>query len=250
MALLCRQKLGMLSLAIYWPTLFIVSHIPIPLVVRKAEVSDKGLHFLTYLILVFLLWLVLNPDRKVRWRKAGVWWVFLTLIAYGVVDELLQGYLGRSCDIGDLGADVVGIAVGLLLFSLFTFWPAAVVVAGVTIFGLTNIPRGNPAELLPITNTIFGLLSYALFTLLWIRYIQHFDSLRAPKTKWLAAATVLPTAFLLVVRLFSVVLGRDFAVQDVLVSFAGILAAVGAFCLAIIFRKGLTKTQEPSLEDD
>ena len=101
MALSCRQKLGMLSLAIYWPTLFIVSHIPIPTVVRKAGVSDKGLHFLAYLILVFLLWFVLNPHRKVRWPRAGVWWVFLALVAYGVVDELLQGYLGRSCDIGD-----------------------------------------------------------------------------------------------------------------------------------------------------
>ncbi len=249
MALLYRQKLGMLLLAIYWPTLFIVSHIRIPLVVRKAEVSDKGLHFLAYLILVFLLWFVLNPDRKVRWHRAGVWWVLLALIAYGVVDELLQGYLGRSCDIRDLGADVVGIATGLLLFSLFTFWPAAVVVAGVTIFGLTNIARANLADLLPITNTIFGLLSYALFSLLWIRYIQHFDSLRAPKARWLASAMALPTAFLLVVRLFSVVLGRDFAVQDVLVSFAGILAGVAAFCLAIPFRKGLTKTQGPSLED-
>jgi len=250
MALSCRHKLTIISLAIYWPTLFIVSHIPIPLVVRKAEVSDKGMHFLAYLILVFLLWFVLNPDRKVRWRRASVWWVFLALIAYGVVDELLQGYFGRSCDIRDLGADVAGIVAGLLLFSFFTFWPVALVVAGVTIFGLTNIARANLADLLPITNTIFGLLSYALFTLLWIRYIQHFDSLRAPKAKWLTAATALPTALLLVVRLFSVVLGKDFAVQDVLVSFGGILAAVGAFCLATRFRKGLTKSQEPSLEDD
>jgi len=246
MALSRRQKLSILALAIYWPILFIVSHIPIPNLVRKAGVSDKALHFLAYLVLTFLLWVALNPNRKVRWRRAGVWWLLLALTVYGVVDELLQGYLGRSCDIRDLGADVAGIVAGLLLFSIFTFWPAALVAAGVTIFGLTNIARANLAELLPITNAIFGLLSYVLFTLLWIRYIQHFDSLRAPKAKWLAAATALPTALLLVVRLFSVVLGRDFGVQDVLVSFAGILAAVGAFCLTTPFRKGLTKAQEPS----
>ena len=55
MALSLRRKLTVIVLALYWPSLFILAHIPIPKVVREADVSDKSLHFLAYLLLTFLL---------------------------------------------------------------------------------------------------------------------------------------------------------------------------------------------------
>ncbi len=54
MALSRQQKVTIISLVSYWLTLFILTHIPIPLFVREAGVSDKSLHLLAYLILVFL----------------------------------------------------------------------------------------------------------------------------------------------------------------------------------------------------
>ncbi|GAG33646.1 unnamed protein product, partial [marine sediment metagenome] len=160
MALSRRQKLIIISLLVYWPGIFILAHIPIPRLVYKAQVSDKGIHFLAYLILVFLLWFAISPNKKVSWRKAAVWWVLLVVVWYGVVDELLQGYVGRSCDVMDFFANLVGTLAGLILFSFFTFWPVLLVVVGTTIFTLTNLARANMADLLPITDAVFHLFAH------------------------------------------------------------------------------------------
>ena len=155
MALSRRQKLITVALIFYWPSLFIVAHIPIPQLVRKAHVSDKSLHFIAYLLLVFLFWFALNPECKVNWRKAAAWWVLLVIAGYGVVDELLQGCMsGRSCDVRDYIANLTGIVTGLILFSLLNFWLALLTVSGITIFTLTNVARANLTDLVPITNAM------------------------------------------------------------------------------------------------
>jgi len=237
MALSRQQKLIIISLVFYWVTLFILAHIPIPQLVRKADVSDKGLHLLAYMILSFLLASAINPYKKINWRKAAVWWVLLVIACYGIVDELLQGYVaGRSSDIRDFVADLAGTFTGLIVLSIFTFWPACLIVTGVTIFGLTNIARANLADLLPGINTAFDLFAYALFTLLWIRYLYYSLSLRAPKPKWLIVASILPAGLLWAVKLGSLFLGRSFAIMDVIVSAVGIIVVVG-----IIFLFGLIR---------
>ena len=192
MALQHRQKLTIIFLLLYWPSLFILAHIPIPLFVRRAGVSDKSLHFLAYLILVFLLWFAIGPDRKVKWRRAAVWWILFVVVWYGAFDEWLQARVGRSGNVADFLADLVGTVAGLILLSFFTFWPALLMVTGITIFLLTNLARVNPANLLPITNTVFHPFAYGFFTMLWIRYIHLFLPMKAPKPKWVIAALALP----------------------------------------------------------
>lgn len=234
-----RQKLILISLVVYWLALFILAHIPIPLFVRRAGVSDKCIHFLAYLILVFLLWFATNPDKKVNWRRATAWWVPLAVIGYGVADELLQGCVGRSCDVRDFAADVAGVVAGLVVLSLFTFWPAALLVAGVTIFGLTNISRANLAELLPTANAIFHLFGYAIFTMLWLQLVNLRLASKPPQLIWLIIASALPAGFLLVVRLFSTILGRDFRFLDVILAAGGIVAVVVTIYLTTLFRQRL-----------
>jgi VanZ family protein len=227
MTLSLRQKLIIISLLLYWPAIFVLAHIPIPQLVYKAQVSDKTLHLVVYLILVFLLWFAVSPDRRVNWRKAAVWWVFLIMAGYGGVDELLQGYVGRSCDIKDFLANLVGVSGGLILFSFLTFWPALLAVTGITIFCLTNLARANLTELVPVTNAMFHLLAYAVFTMLWIRQILPLPS-KTSMPKRLIIALAVPIGLLLVVKLFSVVSGRYFTVFDVIISGAGIaIAPVG-----------------------
>ena len=227
MTLSLRQKLIIISLLLYWPAIFVLAHIPIPQLVYKAQVSDKTLHLITYLILVFLLWFAVSPDKKVNWGKATVWWVFLIMAGYGGVDELLQGYVGRSCDIKDFLANLVGVSGGLILFSFLTFWPALLAVTGITIFCLTNLARANLTELVPVTNAMFHLLAYAVFTMLWIRQIHPLPS-KTSMPKRLIIALAVPIGLLLVVKLFSVVSGRYFTVFDVIISGAGIaIAPVG-----------------------
>ena len=238
MALFRRQKLIIISLLFYWPALFVLAHIPIPPVVRKAGVSDKCLHFMAYLVLVFLLWCAINPDRKVNWRKAAAWWVLVVTVLYGVIDELLQGVVvGRSCDVMDFFADLGGVTTGLILLTFFTFWPAFLVVTGITIFALTNLTRTSLADLLPpAANLAFYLFAYGFFTMLWIQNISLFLSSKAPKLKWLIVASILPIGYLVAVKLFSVISGRDFRLQDVIIAAVGIAAIVVTIYLFNLFR--------------
>lgn len=247
MALSHRQKLTIISLLLYWPTIFILAHIRVPQSVREAHVSDKSLHFLAYLGLVFLLWFAIRPDRTVNWRKAAVWWVLLVIVWYGVADELLQGYVvGRSCDVMDFFANLTGVLAGLILFTFLTFWPALLGVTAITIFVSTNLTQANLADLLPVTNATFHLFTYAFFTMLWIRNMHLFISLKAPKPKWLITALALPAGFLLAVKLFSVISGKDFEVWDVIISAVGIAAVVVIIYLAALFRRRTTGKLPPS----
>ena len=250
MALSRKQKVTIISLVFYWPAFFILAHIPVPLLVRRAGVSDKGLHFLAYLILVFLLWFAISGDKKVNWRRAcrdlappseprraGVWWVFFVATGYGIVDELLQGCVGRNCDVRDMVANLAGTLAGLILFSVFSFWPAALLVTGTVIFGITNIARANLAELVPVTNAVFHLFAYAIFTMLWVRYMHLLLLLKPPKPKWLMAALAGPTVLLLTVKLSSLVLGKGFGLREVIVSLVGIVAVITIIYLVALFHK-------------
>jgi len=245
MALSRQHKLIIISLALYWSILFILAHIPIPQLVRKADVSDKALHFLAYMILAFLLFSAINPYKKVSWHKATVWWVLLVIVWYGVIDEVLQSYVaGRSCNIKDFVADLAGTLTGLIMLSVFTFWSVFLVMTGVTIFGLSNIARANLSDLLPGTNMAFHLFAYVLFTLLWIRYLYYWLRIMAPKPKWLIVASILPAGLLLAVKLGSLILGRSFAITDIIVSAVGIIIVVGTIFLIAFFRQRFLQTED------
>jgi len=239
MTLSRRQKLTIISLLFYWPGVFILAHIPIPQLVYKAQVSDKGIHFLAYLILTFLLWFAISPNKKVNWRKTAVWLVIFVMVWYGVVDEVLQGYVGRSCDVRDFLADLAGTLTGLILFSFFTFWPVLLAVTGAAIFTLTNYTRANLADLVPIANAMFHLFAYGFFTMLWLQYIHLFLPMKAPKPKWVITALALPAGLLLTVKSFSIISGKDFGVKDAIIAVAGITAVVATTYLIALFRRGL-----------
>jgi len=245
MVLSLRKKLSIILLLVYWLGIFTLTHIPIPQVVCKAQVSDKSLHFLAYLILVFLLWFAISPDKKVNWHKAAAWWVLLVVVWYGVADEVLQGFVGRSCDVMDFSADLAGTLTGLILFSFLTFWPVLLAVTGIAIFILTDFIHANTAELVPITNAMFHLFGYGFFTMLWIQNIHLFLPMKAPKPKWVITAMVLPIGLLLTVKLFSVIFGKEFVVKDVIVAATGITVVVAATFLIALYRKaslsGLTR---------
>jgi len=227
MTLSHRQKLTIIPLLFYWPTIFILAHIPIPQLVRRARVSDKSLHYIAYLILIFLLWFAVGPDRKVNWRRAAVWWVLFVVTGYSFVDEWLQYYVaGRSRSIMDFSANLAGMLTGLVLFSFFTFWPALLVVTGMSIFLLTNLARTNLADLLPLTNAAFHLFAYGIFTMLWIRHINHLSDLKLAKHGRLVAELALPLGLLFAVKLFSVVSGRYFVVWDIIIASVAITAVV------------------------
>ncbi len=244
MALSHRQKLSIILLLLYLPGIFILAHIPLaraPSWLMQTGTSDKGLHYLGYLVLIFLLWLTISPNRKVNWRRAAVWWVLFVVVWYGVFDEWLQGYVGRDPDIMDFFADLAGTLTGLILLSIFPFWSALLAVTGGTIIILTNFMRANLAELLPVTTAAFHLFGYGFFSLLWIQYMYYHLPIRAPEAKWLAGAIVPPTGFLLAVELFSAIAGNDFRLLHVIISATGISAVAAAYWIMALRRSQKTK---------
>ena len=241
MALSHQQKIMTILLVLYWPTLFVFAHIPVPQVVRQAGVSDKSLHFLAYLILAFLLWFAVSGGKRVNWRKAAPWRVLLTLLVYGILDEWSQSYVaGRSCDVLDFFADLAGTLTGLAVFSVLTLWPAGLLVTATVIFGMTNIAQANMAQLLPVASATFHLFAYALFSIFWVPCIDLFPPttcLRRTEARWLMAALAGPTTLLLAVKVVSIILRKEFAPLEMIVSAGAILAVVTTARVSALFHK-------------
>ena len=230
MTLSHQQKIAACVLIFYWSALFVLTHVPIPDAIQKADVSDKSLHFLAYLILTFLLWSVVSGDKKVKWTRAAPWLVLFVIVVYGILDEWLQNYVaGRSCDVRDFFSDLAGALTGLILSSFLTFWPAALLVVATFIFGVTNVTRTNLADLLPLTDAVFHLIAYAILTILWIHCMHIFLTAKAHKAKWFISAIAGPAGFLIIVKLFSITAGKDFVLSEIIISFVAILVVAAVF---------------------
>jgi hypothetical protein len=238
MKLTNRQKITIAVLVPYWIALVILAHIPIPQLVYRAQVSDKWLHFLAYLNLVFLLWFSISPDSKVSWRSRLAWLILFAVAVCGGLDELSQPYTGRTCDIWDFVADAEGILAGLVMFTFLAFWQALLAVSAITIFGLTNLARANLSKLVPIGDAVFHIFAYGGFTLVWIQFMNLYLP-ASPKTasrggpvKNIAVRLLLdvgiPIGFLLLVKAGALLLGRHFAMTDLLFAALAIVAVVTA----------------------
>ena len=160
------------------------------------------------------------------------------MVWYGVTDEWLQGYVNRNPDVMDFLADLTGALTGLILLSLFPFWPAFLVLTGSSIFIATNLTRqANWPEQFPVINAAFCFFAYGSFCLQWMRYIHHFLPVKAPQSRWLVGALALPIALLTATELFSIAAGGGFRLQDAAVSLSGIaMAAMAVFMTALLRR--------------
>lgn len=221
-------------LAVYWIAIFILTHIPIPKVVYKADVSDKALHFVAYLILTFLLWATISPDKKINWRKLTIWWVILVLITYGAIDEWLQQYVGRSTDLTDFYANMKGVAAGLILLSLLEFNSCFIIVTGISILAISTLAKENLGELMPKLYSTFHLLGYGFFTQLWIwKLYQYRNKINLTQLKWIIIAYAFPLVFLAAVILTTKLTGRYFELRNMIVAFAAISTTVAVNVLAL-----------------
>ena len=108
-----------LMLAIYWSALFIATHIPLKgRQVERWLYSDKVVHVAGYAGLSFLAATAWRARRRLR--AAHYACIILGLSAYAALDELLQTlpFVRRQGDVRDWIADMVGAALGLMLFLL------------------------------------------------------------------------------------------------------------------------------------
>ena len=230
-----RHKVTVALLAIYWPVFFIFAHIPFPDKIRAAGVSDKGLHFLAYMVLTFLLWFSLRPNDRVRWRDRWVWLVLATVLLYAVADEVTQGMVGRNCDVWDLIADAAGAIGALVLTSLMGFWPVALMLAGTVLFGIANVTRVNLADVVPISSSVFHLAGYATFTALWIQWQRLIPTGSIPSIRHLLCTLSLPLGFLGGVTASAAILQRDISIRDTGLSVVAIVATAGVFAARAMY---------------
>jgi len=98
----------------YLALIFTLTHIPIkPSSLPRGVVNDKVIHFCMFFGLAFLLplWRGWSTTFTVKQIAGGL----LLLLAYAFADELLQIPVGRTCDIMDGVADMLGGTCGLLV---------------------------------------------------------------------------------------------------------------------------------------
>jgi len=214
-----RHKLTILALAVYFPTLLTVTHIPIPDVVFRAGVSDKGLHFIAFMILSFLGWFSANPYARVRIGYLSTWIVLILTGAYAVIDEVTQLFIqGRNFDMLDLAANTAGILAGMLLAGVFSFWWCLLSVIAITIFTLENLCRTDLTKLVPLTNITFHFIGYLILTLIW-NYVFEISRIFSDSRKVLFSV---PLFFLIIVYSAEIILQRPYHLSDIILSVAGI----------------------------
>jgi VanZ family protein len=162
-----------MSVIIYWPAIFFLTHTPLPRVAYQANLSDKNLHFMVYFILVFLLWGTIKPDSKVTWNQPAVWIILAVTVWYGVMDEWLQGFVhGRTADVHDFFADLAGTLTSLAILSILTFWPALITMSAMAVFVCVNSAGADITQLLPVTSTLLNPLIFSCFTGLTLYCVQ------------------------------------------------------------------------------
>jgi VanZ family protein len=109
------RRFIILSLAGYWCTIFVLTHMPARRLPAPA-VSDKVAHMAAYFGLAALLYAWLWVRYPAR-RTIGLW-VIGICAAYGAADELLQIPVGRSASLGDWLADVAGAMIAVAIWEL------------------------------------------------------------------------------------------------------------------------------------
>jgi len=100
------------GIAVYWLTMFLATHLPVQRVMEQLPASDKHLHLGAYAVLGFALpWWSWGTQHKPSWWRP--WLLFVLILAYAGIDELLQIPVGRSAEWGDWFADAAGGAIGI-----------------------------------------------------------------------------------------------------------------------------------------
>lgn len=80
----------------------------------------KSAHFIEYMVLGILFFKCFFNGEK---TKVVAFTAFLWGLGYSITDEIHQIFVsGRTAKLLDVLIDSTGIAIGLLLISLFTFW--------------------------------------------------------------------------------------------------------------------------------
>ena len=173
------RKISLIILLLYWPLIFILTHIPLRReLLQQLQASDKTLHFLVYFILSFLLYFAAESAGKLSLKSRKFWLLFSTLLFYAAADEWLQGIVGRSCDFLDFVANLTGVVSAFVLLSFFSFRPALLIFTAFSIIVITKAAQMRFTGRLSFIKPAVYSLAYAFFSIIWCRFICSIKSLK------------------------------------------------------------------------
>lgn len=112
-----RTALAWLPVVAYSALIWTLSSQTLDIKLDDVPFRDKGVHFVEYGVLAFLM----SHAVQVSWPSARhrVLVAFWLTFALGFSDELHQAYVpGRSSDVMDLVADAIGAAIAITLYQL------------------------------------------------------------------------------------------------------------------------------------
>lgn len=223
-----RHRTILIVLAIYWPAIFLLTHIPVPDIARQSGMSDKMMHLLAYFMLAFLSWYAVSPHQKVNWADRKIWILLTILAAYAALDEFLQGlkFIGRSCDVIDFIANMSGVVIAMGILSMLGFWASMLTFSSVFIFVISNMSRLPALYPQFHADTMFHFTAYALFTLVCIHWLQQKSTISKDRSRWMLRSAVLPTILLAIVKLSLPLFDRKIDWINTSTALFGILSAV------------------------
>ncbi len=115
----------------------------------------------------------------------------------------------------DFLANAGGVAAGLAIFTFLTFWPSLLAVWAISIFGVATLVKADLSKIAPILDTVFHILAYGGFTLIWGQLINLYLSPKTIISRLLLIISV-PLGLLFFVKVWSMLLGRYFTMTDML----------------------------------
>ena len=220
-----EKKFFIAGLAIYWGSLFAITHIPVPMWVRKMDVSDKTMHFAAYMVLTLLLWLAGNFNVKANWRKLRPWLVLVIILLYGIADEFIQYFIaGRSADILDITSDMAGAVAALIMATFFSGYDAAMILVAICPIFLPAIVKSKLVKQDSILEETLYLTGFVIITIVWAKYLSLIQRLDIKKYAYLFL--LCPAASISIVKTYAVLTNKPFDLISLSVCFAAIVSTL------------------------
>jgi VanZ family protein len=234
------------ALVLYWPFIFFLAHISeLPGWVLHAQMSDKTMHYLGYLILVFLWWFSVFPSQKPSVLRFPLWLTLAILAVYGGLDEWLQGFTHRTPDIHDWAADMSGVLTGLIIFGVVGLRLSAFAITAFIIFVLTSLCKTDPLGFVPFIDILFYIGAYCVITLLWTGYLKK-QLNDISRTNFFLLSVIVPIVLLIVSSIVASLMRKHFAFDRITAAVVGIILGI-VISMATYFYRLKAKPSEQCL---
>ncbi|MDD5011725.1 MAG: VanZ family protein, partial [Phycisphaerae bacterium] len=232
------RKLLPIVLIFYWVGIFFATHIPVPDWTRKMGVSDKIMHFAAYLVLMLLLWLSINFEKKANWKKIQTWLLMGIVAVYAVFDEGSQYFIGgRSADFRDVIANLLGVGGAMILVTILSGRHTAMIPFAICPIFLPALVR---SKLIPQGTIIEAGIYAAVFviiTIAWIRYISFVYKFDIKRIRYIPIFLGGPTAILAIVKTCAVFTSKPMEKIIIISTLAFVVLALIICRLVIPARK-------------